>query len=213
MKKIILISLIILNTSSIYAEEFSSNFGVENNKLLRGFSLTNDESSINGFAGYGNQYFYTGAKVFSNIQINNGETEELVDWFVGKHFENRYFTFDLGYVHHYFTQSENTDSGEWYVGALLNNHTLHFYQNNDLDETYLDYNSSFSLFRDYKLYIHAGVLNSSRLNEKDFTDYSVGVGKTFSFFDAKLSYAYNDNKGVLQGVAGDNLILSFSKNW
>lgn len=213
MKKLIFVLSIVLSSNFVIANDFSTNLGIENNKLLRGFSLTNEEASINGYAGYGNQFFYTGAKAFSNIQINGGEAEELVDWFVGKQFENKLFTLDLGYVHHYFTKTEDTDSGEWYLGALFDNHTLHYYQNNDLDETYVDYNSSFNLIRDYKFYAHFGILNSSVVNAKDFTDYSVGVGKSFSSFDAKLIYSYNDNKGVLRGVAGNNLVLSFSTNW
>lgn len=195
------------------ANDFSANLGVENNKLLRGFSLSNEEASVNGYAGFGNQYFYTGAKAFSNIQINGGEVEELVDWFVGKQFDNKFFTLDLGYVHHYFTETENTDSGEWYVGALLDNHKLHFYQNNDLNETYIDYNASYDLFSDYKLHTHLGMLDSSELNGKDFIDYSLGIGKSFESLNVNLLYSYNDNKDLLREVAGSNIVLSFSRNW
>lgn len=212
MKKSILFTSVLMASHPAFSSEIHLNgeVGFLSDKLLRGFSLSNEENSWIGRISANNEHFYSALVGFGNIQINNGANEELVDAVIGKHFEGNGVTWDLGYVHHFFTDVSSSSSGEWFAGLLYKNMSVHLYHNSKLEEQYVDLNASHPLGNSFSLKFHAGALNSDKIDSKDFLDYSLGLEHQFKKIKMHLTYAYNDNDGVLEAVAGDHFVLGLS---
>ncbi|TQV87796.1 TorF family putative porin [Aliikangiella coralliicola] len=205
--------LLFLSFQAQAYQSVSADLSLVSDRLLRGFSLTNEEQSVIGGAHYKHSEFYSGAVAFSNIQINGGTRETLIDVVLGKKFETEYLTWDVGYIEHVFTKVDNVDSGEWFVGSIIDNYSLHYYQNNKLNERYLDFNAHYRFADLYKLTFHVGKLDAENLDAKDFVDYSVGIFRDYNDLNFGLSYAYNDNDDLLRELAGSHVVLSMSKRW
>ncbi|WP_444995201.1 TorF family putative porin [Aliikangiella sp. IMCC44359] len=214
MKNIILITLLLATSLGCKANSnISTELTLVSDRLLRGFSLTDEEPSLIGKAAYGHESgFYLAGAGFTNIQIN-GTNEALIDAVIGYKISGNKVNWDFGYIRHIFTKTDDVDSGEWFVGMLFNEYQLHYYVNNDNDEKYIDFNSAHQLSENYKLHLHAGRLDSDKFSAVDFNDYSIGLSHSFKHFNLGLTYAYNDNKQALKAVAGSHIVLSLSKFW
>lgn len=186
-------------------------------RLLRGFSLSNEEPSLYGGVHYKNKNngLYGDAVVFTNIQIH-GDEELQLDAVAGYKHDFGTMKLDLGYVHHAFSEYDEANSGEVFAGVVLPNFSFHYYDNIEVEEVYLDANAHFMVAKEYNLHLHAGQMDSDDTDAIDFVDYSVGVNRTFEAlanFNLGLTYSYNDNDEALKDLAGSRVVLSISKVW
>ncbi|WNO08785.1 TorF family putative porin [Teredinibacter sp. KSP-S5-2] len=204
-------------TCSVYAEhKVGASLTLVSDRLLRGFSLSNEEPSLYGGVHYGNTNFglYADAVVFTNIQIN-GEDELQLDAVLGYKFDLDKVKLDVGFVQHAFSEYSESDSGEAYAGVIFPNFSFHYYDNVDVEEVYLDANGHYQFAEKYNLLLHLGQLNSDN-DSVDFVDYSVQVNRDiewFTTFNIGLTYSYNDNDEALKDLAGSRVVLGVSKHW
>lgn len=213
----VLCLIFVFLTCSAYAEhKVSGSLTLVSDRLLRGFSLSDEEPSLYGGIHYRNTEFglYSDAVVFTNIQIN-GEEELQLDAVLGYKFDLNKVKLDVGFVQHAFSEYSESDSGEAYVGVIFPNFSIHYYDNVDVEEVYLDANGHYQFAEKYNLLLHLGQLNSDNDNV-DFVDYSVQVNRDiewFTTFNIGLTYSYNDNDEALKDLAGSRVVLGVSKHW
>ncbi|MCO7227493.1 TorF family putative porin [Pleionea sp. CnH1-48] len=216
MKKLLLASLLALPCMNTFADNhnFSLSLNLVSDRLLRGFSLTDENpSNIAGLHYDHGSGFYAKAVNFTNIQITGDDGEVLTDAVIGRTFAFDQFALDAGYIHHYFSETNEAESGEWFVGTIVDNYKLHYYRNNKLEEHYLDFNYGYPIADGYQLLLHAGRLTSDVNSAMNFSDYSVGVVSQLNDFQIGLTFAYNDNEEALRDVAGSHVVFNISTVW
>ncbi len=159
--------------------ELKGNIAMSSDYVWRGVSQTRHGSAVSGGIDYSHDLgLYVGGWT-SNIA---GDTE--IDLYAGYGHDFNGLGIDLGYISYTYPADTLADFGEAYLGLSYGIASVKFSYNTDSDNQ--DLYSELALTRSvggYELGLHVGNYSydnpaNSQLNNGDYTDYSVSIGKT-----------------------------------
>ena len=209
--------LTVLGCIAALAEEAefttSANATLATDYVFRGQSQTLEEEAVQaGFdLGYGG--FYAGAWG-SNVDFGSAATAEI-DYYLGYVFDlSDDLSLDLGYIYYSYAGEDDLDFSEgklavsWKAASVGLNYSPEYL--GDGGEKYFYYfaDYSFSLPNDFSLGLHVGLNQGDDQDiafeggsgEDTYTEWSVGVSRTFSNVDFGLTYwdtTIDDDKNEL----------------
>lgn len=154
MKRFPFMILCSLALSAPMLAQFSANLAVTSNYVWRGISQNEEDPALQGGVDYSATCgFYAGlwgSNVPDGLDV---EVDGYLGW--SKEVENG-LSFDLGYIHYYYTGDSDADLGEIYAGLGYKIFSTKFYRDADNKTNYLEAGVELSLPAEFTLGLRAG---------------------------------------------------------
>lgn len=178
---------------------------------FRGISQTMEDPALQASVDWADDSgLYLGAWA-SNVDFGT-EADYEIDLYAGFTGEiEGGLGWDLGFVYYYYVpDDDNFEYPEIYAGVNYQMFDAKLWYSNDYagtDESsfYVEANANFELVEGFGLSLHAGHTRSDGLGAigDDYTDWSVGVTKSFGPFDFEVKYVDTNIDQDLAGDVGD----------
>lgn len=147
----------------------------------------------------------------SNVDFGPGTDSDLeLDLYLSytKELENG-FNWNVGYVQYTYPSSDDKiEYGEYSFGLGFNNFSAKLWWSDDFlnsgdSALYTEVNYSQPLPAEFALNFHVGRSSGPYWGPEDYTDWSVGVSKTWSHFDFALRYVDGSDLKSANDLPGD----------
>jgi uncharacterized protein (TIGR02001 family) len=182
---------------------FSGTFAVTNDYVFRGISQTNEDPAFQAGLTYTAPFgLYVGTWV-SNVDFGAGDPDWEVDGFIGYGIDfAENWNFDVMVNRYNYPGAGASNYNELITKTtFLDTYSLTVAYTNDvygLDENsfYYALGADWALPSDFSIGVHVGrTTYSSSIDYKDYTDYSVTVGKTWGPLNLTVGYYDTDSSG------------------
>ena len=183
--------ILAVQTNVVFANDFTTEASATlvSQYIWRGFDLNQEDPAIQGDVIVNHESGIWVGAWGSNYDVGIDDGVE-VDLMVGYNFNvNDRISVDLG-VNEYTYSGDTESSTEFYVGLNIDQFSFSYFDDTDLDATYLSLDAEFELTDKFSFQIHFG-------------DYDVDAGGSNNDYSLGLSYAMND-KLSLFGLYSDN---------
>jgi len=207
----------LLLTSGMAAADFSANVGVTSDYRFRGVSQSAKDPAVQGGVDYAQNGFYVGTWA-STIDFDGGpgndpDADLELDVYAGYKFQAAGVEWDAGILHYAYPGSDSAADlpfTEIYFGGSYSAFSAKLYYTNDYTGTtdesayYLTAGASFELGSGFSLGLSVGYSGGDGVEDTfgdSYTDYRIGVSKTFAGIDFNLSYV--DTSGISPDITTD----------
>ena len=162
--------------------------------------------------------FYAGVWA-SGVDFGGGKPDFEVDYFVGYNVDfTEQVNFDVMLNRYSYPGASDLNFNELITTTTFNeNYTLGVAYSNDFggsdtDAWYVNTGASFALPKDYSLDLSVGRSLFDKDYSDDYTDYSIGVSKSWGVVSGSLAYVGVDGKGrdIFGDAADDRVVLTLS---
>lgn len=188
--------------------QFSVNVGAVSDYVWRGYSQTEEDPTVQAGVDYSfASGLYVGAWA-SPVKFY-GDDDVEVDAWAGyyKEYDNG-FAWDLGYTWYIYQDFDDTD--EAYLGLTYKMFTLKYYRGFEVETDYIEGNVSIPLPAEFGLELHYGDYAFPD-SSWDYSDWKVGITKTFFNIDFELAFTDTDVEG--DDIYDSRVALSAVKTW
>ncbi len=183
---------------------FSGTFAVTNDYVFRGISQTNEDPAFQAGLTYTAPFgLYIGTWA-SNVDFGPGDPDWEVDGFIGYGVDfAEHWNFDIMLNRYNYPGAGAANYNELISKiTLVDTYSFTFGYTDDVygldeDSFYYALGADWSLPHDFSFGLHVGrtTYSSSLPDWKDYTDYSVTVGKAFGPLDVTVGYYDTDSSG------------------
>jgi len=189
-----LLSSAMVSTASA---EVSGNLGATSNYLWRGMTQASNSSAFSGGIDYASDIgLYVGT--WGSNAWGGGE----YDLYAGYGFEAGDFSFDVGYVSYMYSDVEDGNFAEAYLGlgysffsVKASTLTNADWEADAGDDTYIEAAADFEVAEALSLGLHVGTYMHEAEGTDDSIDYNVSLTKTFELGDANFMISNTDIDG------------------
>lgn len=224
LKKLSLLTVLTVSAAApaLAMEGVTANVGFTTDYVFRGFSQTDEAAAIQGGFDYEHDNGFYAGVWGSNVDFNNTLDGSLeLDVYGGFSDNIDAFSYDVGAIYYAYPGADdslNYDFWEAYVGVgyeferfALNasvNHSPEFFGDAG-DATYYALGLDVALPEEFTLSAHYGHQDIQEGN--DYSDWSVGVSKTWLEFDWAVTYYDTDVNN--DDLADGRVVLSVGKSF
>lgn len=197
MKTAPVIAVLALGAAAATAQaEVSSTITLASDYDFRGITQTARDPALQASLDWSSESgFYLGAWA-SNVDFGDGTESEfeldLIGGLAGNLTDD--FGYDIGLArYNYFDDGDDIDYTEYYLGLSYKAVSVKYWYATDFVNSgdganYLEANVELPLPNDFTLGLHVGRSSGAYWGDDQYTDYSIGIGKTVGNFDLGLKW-------------------------